>query len=103
MNHRIFRVVLPAAVLLLTSVVSNRQVCAQSSGVLMDAMRSELRRALTGVATQKEGQQPPYYLSYSAHDQYSLNIMAQQGALITSESSRTRAADVVVRVGDAKL
>ena len=103
MNHRLFRVVLPAAVLLLTSVVSNQRVCAQSSGVLMDAMSSELHRAMSGLATQKEGQPPPYYLSYSAHDQYSLNIMAQQGALITSEDTRTRAADVVVRVGDPKL
>jgi TldD protein len=103
MNHRLFRVVLPATVLLLTSVVSNRSARAQSSGVLMDAMSGELHRAMTDLAAQKEGQQPPYYLSYSAHDQYSLSIMAQQGALISSESSHTRAADVVVRVGDAKL
>jgi TldD protein len=112
MNRRLSPVSLSAAVLL-TSVVSNFPARAQAPGVLMDAMTTELHRAMNRLgkpdpsaqdpAKQKDGQQPPYYLSYSAHDQYELNIMAEQGALVTSESSHARAADVVIRVGDPKL
>ncbi|MBT9331657.1 metallopeptidase TldD-related protein [Paracidobacterium acidisoli] len=90
-------------VLLLTIAFSNPPASAQSSGALMNAMTGELHRAMTGLAKQKDGQPPPYYISYSAHDQYSLNIMAEQGAIVSSDSSHDRAADVVVRVGDPKL
>ncbi len=50
-----------------------------------------------------DGQQPPYYLSYDAHDAYSVVIVAQQGALLASENTRSRVADIVTRVGDPKL
>jgi TldD protein len=70
----------------------------------MNAMSAELNRATSGLGKDaKDGQQPPYYLSYSAHDVYSVSITAQQGALIAADSSHARVVDVVVRVGDPKL
>jgi predicted Zn-dependent protease len=94
-----------SAAVLLTSFISVGGARAQTSSLLMDAMTAELHRAMTGLAAPPgtEERQPPYYLSYAAHDQYSVRIMAEEGALVMSEADHTREADVVVRVGDPKL
>jgi predicted Zn-dependent protease len=83
---------------------------AQSQSSLMDAMSAELSRATSSLgkdavaaADAKETQPPPYYLSYYAHDVSSVNITAQQGALLGEDSSHNCVVDVVVRVGDPKL
>jgi TldD protein len=90
-----------SSALLLGAVAVSAQ--AQSSP-LMDAMSAELNRATTGLGKDaRDGQQPPYYLSYSAHDVYSVSITAQQGALLGEDASHSRVVDVVVRVGDPKL
>jgi len=77
---------------------------AQSSSVLLDTMTDELNRAVSDLGkSAKDAQQPPYYISYAAHDGYSVVIAAQQGALISSTADHARAADIVIRVGDPKL
>jgi TldD protein len=85
--------------------LSARPAHAQSSPLpLMDAMSAELNRATNGLGKDaKEGQQPPYYLSYYGHDVYTVSITAQQGALLGSDTSHARMVDVVVRVGDPNL
>jgi TldD protein len=95
---------------------------AQSSSPLMDALSAELHRAMTDLATPApaaapaspsasaanpakpaDDRQPPYYMSYAAHDHYEITLAAEQGALIASASEHTRQADIVVRVGDRSL
>ena len=78
-------------------------------------MTTELHRAFTSLgklprrsrqgdsATSDSQQLPPYFLSYSVSDASYVSIRAQYGALADSSSSRTRVADVQVRVGDPKL
>lgn len=67
-------------------------------------MTSELHRATDNLGKDtKDGQQPPYYLSYDAHDVYSVSMTAQQGALLSEDHTHNRVVDVVVRVGDPKL
>lgn len=76
---------------------------AQSS-VLMDAMNAELHRAMSSLGKgSTDGQQPPYYISYSAHDVYAVDVAAQQGALLDSEANHARLVNVVIRVGGPKL
>jgi TldD protein len=81
---------------------------AQTSSPLMDAMSSELHRAMTSLAAPASSATPdehqaPYYMSYAAHDRYAAAIMAEQGALIASDAQHARTADIVVRLGDPKL
>jgi TldD protein len=84
-------------------------VPAQSS-VLMDAMTSEVSRAMANLGKQvsadpanAELPQAPYFLSYSASDLQSVGISAQFGALVSSQANHKRSVDVLVRVGDVKL
>jgi TldD protein len=67
-------------------------------------MTGELTRAFTSLGHQGgDHQLPPYFLSYSVSDADLVSIRAQYGALVGSSSSRIRAADVQVRVGDPAL
>ncbi len=69
-------------------------------------MSTELKRATGNLGHNPQDgaqQQPPYYLSYTAYDGYSVSITAQQGALLSSDANHGRAADIVIRVGDPKL
>jgi predicted Zn-dependent protease len=71
---------------------------------LMDAMTAELDRAMTSLSKAAQpNQQPPYYIGYDAHDLTRLNILAQQGAIVSSDESHQRTADITVRVGDWKV
>jgi TldD protein len=74
----------------------------------MDAMATELHRALTElgsgmepVASSKEKRPPqkPYFLSYSVADAESVTITSQYGAIMNSTESHERTADVQVRLG----
>ena len=84
---------------------------APATSVLLDAMTAEMSRAMTDLGKTRaenvkatgDAQLPPYFLSYSAADVRSVNIMAQFGALVSSEHEHTRSVDVLVRVGDVKL
>jgi TldD protein len=75
----------------------------QPSTVLLDALTSELQRAVSNLGTGGDGQQPPYFVSYSVSDVSSVSVTAQFGALVSSQQNHQRAADVQVRVGDPKL
>jgi predicted Zn-dependent protease len=81
----------------------------QATPVLLDAMTTELHRAVTSLGKQGTGKQesdkqlPPYFLSYSVSDAGSVSIRAQFGALVSSSDSHVRVADVQVRVGEPKL
>ncbi len=70
---------------------------------LLDAMTSELTRAMGSLGKQGDKQVPPYFLSYTVADAESVAIRAQYGALVDSSDNRERVVDVQVRVGDPKL
>lgn len=79
-------------------------------------MTAELHRAMTDLSATAAAatpaaasgkpandRQPPYYMSYAAHDRYAVTIVAEQGALLGADSQHTRQADIVVRVGEPSL
>jgi TldD protein len=101
MNLRALLPLLPACGL--SIFVASSPAHAQSSA-LLDTMSAELHRAMSMLGKgSTDGQQPPYFISYSAHDDYSVAISAQQGALLASDTNHARAVDIVVRVGDPSL
>jgi TldD protein len=70
--------------------------------VLIDTMESELHRAMSSLgntATDATQQPKPYFLSYAVSDSDSMSISAQFGAIIGTNESRRRVADVQVRLG----
>ncbi len=70
--------------------------------VLIDTMESELHRAMVSLgntATDATQQPKPYFLSYAVSDGDSISISAQFGAIIGTNESRRRMADVQVRLG----
>ena len=99
-----------SSALLLSSVLAPIASAQSQPSALMDAMSAELSRATSSLGKEavpdkasKDTPQPPYYLSYSAHDIYSVSMTAQQGAILGDDASHQRVVDVVVRVGDPKL
>lgn len=67
---------------------------------LLDAMSSELTRAMSALgASAGENQPKPYFLSYSVSDSDSFNMLAQYGAITLRNRSRRRSADVQLRIG----
>lgn len=69
-------------------------------------MTTELNRAFTSLGktgTSEDQKLPPYFLSYSISDASIVNVRAQFGALVDSQSNRVREADVQVRLGSPKL
>ena len=105
MRRRFLLLCLPATVLFGFS-----SAYPQNSSPLLDAMSSELHRAMTDLAapapagaTGAAPRQAPYYISYAAHDRYESVVMTQQGALIGANTEHSRNADIVVRVGDHQL
>jgi TldD protein len=74
-----------------------------TTSVLIDTMESELHRAmgsLGNTATDATQQPKPYFLSYAVSDSDSIAISAQFGAIVATNESRRRIADVQVRLGD---
>ena len=72
------------------------------AAVLIDAMEFELHRAMTSLgntATDNTQQPKPYFLSYAVSDSDSIAMSAQFGAIVGSNESRRRIADVQVRLG----
>jgi predicted Zn-dependent protease len=94
---------------------------AKADPVLMQAMEAELHRAMTELGNAGGGGNPthddkavmsgppkgasqkPYYLSYSVADAESMSISAQYGAIVNSNASHRRTADVQVRLGSPAL
>jgi TldD protein len=69
--------------------------------VLVDALASEVSRAMALLGSDGAGaEQPkPYFLSYAVSDATAVNISAQYGAIVGSNESHHRQADVQVRLG----
>lgn len=74
------------------------------SSALIDTMSAELHRAMSTLGKgPADGQQPPYYISYAAHDVYAVDITAQHGAVLASEANHARLVNIVLRIGDPRL
>jgi TldD protein len=113
-NSLIATLCLPAAIVApkaLAQAASSPQNAAQQPP-LMDAMATELHRALAELGTAPEPvasakaklpPQKPYYLSYSVADAESVTITSQYGAIMNSGESHERTADVQVRLGSPLL
>jgi len=84
--------------------------------VLMQAMETELHRAMTELGTTpaastakpsasaKDAASPkPYFLSFSVADAQNVTIQSQYGAIAMSNATHTRTADVQVRLGSPAL
>ena len=76
--------------------------------VLMQAMSTELGRALSSLGTAATStsatpQPKPYFLSFSVADAENVSITAQYGAITNSNASHARTADVQVRLGSSAL
>jgi predicted Zn-dependent protease len=77
------------------------------SPVLIQAMESELHRAMASLGSTSASTSPgqdktapkPYFLSYAVADAASIDIAAQYGALTSSNGTHRRTADVQVRLG----
>ena len=68
--------------------------------LVMDAMRTELKRATTLTLNQLD---KPYFVSYSVDDYHSWSANATLGGLLSSNSNTYRVPSVRVRVGDYKF
>ena len=77
--------------------------CAAAAGCHDHRAASRLHIAGQDGAAAGQKQLPPYFLSYSVSDASWVTIDAQFGALVSSEASHVRVADVQVRVGSPKL
>jgi len=88
--------------------VNNAAAPAAQDPVLMQAMSTELGRALSSLGTAATStsatpQPKPYFLSFSVADAENVSITAQYGAITNSNASHARTADVQVRLGSPAL
>src|SRR5580698_9790826 len=69
---------------------------AATDTILVDALDTELKRAMSSLGTDgAAAQQPkPYFLSYAVDDATSVNIAAQYGAITAPNQSHRRSVDV---------
>jgi TldD protein len=69
--------------------------------ILLNALDTELKRAMSSLGTDgPTSQQPkPYFLSYGVADGSTIGIAAQNGAIVSSRESHLRLVDVQVRLG----
>jgi TldD protein len=73
--------------------------------VVMQAMSSELDRAMTDLG-HSQGAKPtpkPYFMSYSVTDDESVFLSAEYGAMVRTDQTHSRTADVQIRVGSPAL
>jgi len=71
-----------------------------SSDPVLNAMQTELSRAITELGRQE---QPPYYLSYTFYDQDYVVLVGAYGSLLSNNAAQRRFADVTMRVGTPDL
>jgi len=71
-----------------------------SSDPVLNAMQTELARAITELGRQE---QPPYYLSYTVYDQDYVVLVGAYGSLLSNNAAQRRFADVTMRVGTPDL
>ena len=72
----------------------------KTDDVLLSSMERELQRAHDQLGKLDP---PAYFMSYSVHDQSQAVAIGSQGSLLNSTHTRTRTADVVIRVGSPAL
>ncbi len=72
-----------------------------SKSILLQALEEEQKRAFE--ILKKNGNPPPYFLSYQVADINSTAVSASFGAIRNSDTNHFRNLDVNVRVGDFKL
>jgi len=72
----------------------------KTDDVLTSAMERELQRAHDQLGKLDP---PAYFMSYSVHDQSEAMAIGSQGSLMNSTHTRSRTADVVIRVGSPAL
>lgn len=68
--------------------------------VIMQAMKDELNRTITGL---KSEQNPPYFLSYAVTEVRSITISASFGKIVVNSPEHSRILDVSARVGSYEL
>ncbi len=95
--------------LVLTAGISPQRAALAASGPapasaaalpLVNALDTELKRAMSSLGTSGSAQQPkPYFLSYAVSDATQVGIAAQYGAIVNSNERRIRTVDVQVRLG----
>lgn len=103
------RAVAPALGLILTlatpafaAEAAGNSSTAAATPVLVQAMHTELERAMNSLGSSSTGSSPqpkPYFLSYAVSDSTAVNITAQYGAVTSSSEGHRRTADVEVRIG----
>src|SRR5437588_5001671 len=71
-----------------------------ADSVLLQTMKQELGRAMTFLA---KADPAPYFISYSASDEFQNVIMASNGAIVGNIDRHSRIADISVRVGSPDL
>src|SRR5947199_363015 len=83
--------------------IANSLIIGQTApkSIIIKALEEEQKRSFD--LLKKNGNQPPYFLSYEVTDTNSTTITASLGALRNSDINHTRQLDVSVRVGDFKL
>jgi predicted Zn-dependent protease len=69
--------------------------------VLVNAMVGELDRAMRSLGSGAGSGPKPYFLSYAVSDSSSASMMAEYGAITSSNETHRRVADVQVRLGSA--
>jgi TldD protein len=79
---------------------SKATASAGSNPVLLQTMQQELQRAMAALS---KSDPAPYFISYSAREEYSTVIAARLGALMTDASRHNRSVDISVRVGSPEL
>jgi len=72
----------------------------KTDDILLSTMERELQRAHDQLGKLDP---PAYFMSYSVHDQSQAVAIGSQGSLLNSTLTRTRTADVVIRVGSPAL
>ncbi len=89
------------------TLVPARAATAPAEPVLMQAMDAEMHRALGSLGSVPipgDGVPPkPYFLSYVVSDAEAVSMAAQFGAIVNSNQSHRRVADVQIRLGDPAL
>lgn len=73
---------------------------ASSDSILMSTLEQELDRAMSSLA---KAEPAPYFISYSAAEEYGAAIIGSQGAIVADASRHERSVDISVRVGSRDL
>ena len=71
--------------------------------VVMQAMDTELHRAMTSLGANDAKAQKPYFLSYAVSDAEQVTLTAEYGAVMNTNASHARVLDVQVRLGSPAL